>query len=487
MSGDLARARLRRRRAKGSTDPESVDFLDAVPRFSPHLTRPYWLAPLADVLRRAFLASCGLGLPVRACVSVPSQHGKTSEIEAALVTWIENRLQDQLLYVTYNEDTARDRGREIRDLARIAGIETRDDSRSIVTWDTPQGGGIRCRALVGGQVTGMKGLRFIVIDDPYKDRAQAESAAHRKAVRGAFTGNIFSRLHPRTSVLINHTRWHEDDLIGWLKKTHPDRWEFVNLPAINDAGEALWPEGQPLELLAEKREMSEYDWWSIYMGQPRSRDGKVFQGVRYFDTLPSHHRVAIGVDLAYSGKTSSDWSVAVVMAESGGRYYVLDVVRRQVSASVFASDLAQLQRSYPAAPTVMYASGRDWEQIEVMRRLGVSIHGIPASVDKFVRAQPLSAKWNDRISAEGIVEREGLVYLRSGAHWLGQYTSVLMDFTGHGDDHDDDVDATVAAFDALPSSAASGPAVQTPRAVVEARPRRDPALSTRGRGRLGKW
>lgn len=433
-----------------------------------------------------FLAACGLGPPVRACVNVPSQHGKTSEIEAALVTWLEHRLSDQLLFVTYNEDTARDRGREIRDLARRAGIDIRDDSRSIVTWDTPQGGGIRCRALVGGQVTGMKGLRGIVIDDPYKDRAQAESAAHRKAVRQAFTGNIFSRLHPTTSVLINHTRWHEDDLTGWLKKEHPDRWEFVNLPAINERGEALWPEGQPLSLLAEKREMSEYDWWSIYMGQPRSRSGKVFQGIRYFDATPSHRRVAIGVDLSYSGKTSSDWSVAVVMAESGGLYYVLDVVRRQVPASMFAADLVQLQRSYPGAPTVMYASGRDWEQIDVMRKLGAPIVGMPASVDKYVRAQGLSAKWNDLLDATGNVRRAGLVHLQAGAPWLGQYTSVLMDFTGHGDDHDDDVDATVAAFDALPASR-EGASVQVPQGVIDARPKRDPAISTRGRGKLGSW
>jgi len=483
----MAAERLRARRTRDFTDPRDVDFLDCVPRLSPHLTRPYWLAPLADVIRRAFLASCGLGEPVRACVSVPSQHGKTSEIEAAMITWLEHRPSDPLLYVTYNEDTARDRGREFRDLAGIAGVKLRDDSRSIVTWDTPEGGGLRCRA-INGQITGMKGLRFIAVDDPYKDRAQAESAAIRRGIKNSFTGNVISRLHPQTSVLINHTRWHEDDLIGWLKKEHGERWEFINLPAINDAGDPLWPEGQPLSLLAEKRAMSEYDWWSIYMGQPRSREGKVFQGVSYFDDLPLHRNVAIGVDLAYSGKTSSDWCIAVVMAESAGRYYVLEVVRRQVPASIFAADLAQLQRSYGLPPTVMYASGRDWEQIEVMRKLGVSITAKPASIDKFLRAQPLSAAWNPLSDGRGGHLRDGLVSLRNGAHWLGQYVSVMMDFTGKGDDHDDDVDATAAAFDALPRVATSStPALTIPQNVVEARPKRDPAISTRGRGRLGTW
>ena len=442
-----------------------------------------------DVLHRAYLAACGLGAPVRACVSVPSQHGKTRTIEAAIIEWISHRPCDQILYVTYNEDTARDRGREFRDLARIAGIELREDSRSLVTWDTPQGGGLRCRA-IKGQITGMPGLRFIVIDDPYKDRQQAESAAIRRSIQQSFTGNIISRLHPTTSVLVNHTRWHEADLIGWLKKEHAERWEFVNLPAINEAGEALWPEGQPLDLLMEKRSMSEYDWWSIYMGQPRSREGKVFQGVSYFDTLPSHHTIAIGVDLAYSGKTSADWCVAVVMAESGGRYYVLDVVRRQVPAATFAADLAQLQRSYPGAPTVMYASGNDWEQVAVMQRLGVPITAKPAVTDKFLRAQRLSAAWNPLVNPDGTVVRDGLVSLQAGAPWLGPYTSVLMDFTGRGDDHDDDVDATVAAFDALPHAPVVGARPSGPidlSQVTAHRPSRDPSLVTRGRGKLSTW
>lgn len=460
--------------------------MGAVPRLAPGFDRPYWLAPLVDVIRRAFLAAHGLGPPVRACVSVPSQHGKTQTIKSGIAEWLVHRPQDPLMYITYNVDLAREKGREIRDLAQFAGVEIRVDSRSVETWTTPAGGGLRTTPLVGGKITGTPGLKLIVIDDPYKGRREAESAAYRRDVRQAFSGNIISRLHPTTSVIVNHTRWHEDDLIGWLKKRGADNWEFINLPAINDAGEALWPEGQPLDLLMEKRSFSEHDWWSIYMGEPRSREGKMFRDVRYFDTAPSHRRVAIGVDLAYSGKTSADWCVAVVMAESAGQYYVLDVVRRQVAASIFASDLAQLQRSYPGAPTVMYASGRDWEQIEMMRKLGVSISAKPASVDKFTRTQPLSTAWNDLLDGQGNLIRPGLVHLQDGAHWLGQYTSVMLDFTGKGDDHDDDVDATAAAFDALPASA-SGPAVHVPQGVVESRPRRDPALRVRGRGKLGTW
>ena len=112
------------------------------------------------------------------------------------------------------------------------GADLRADSRSLGTWTTQANGGLRARAIVGGALTGTPGLRSIIIDDPYKGRAEAESKAIRQAVWSSFSANIVSRLHTNTSVLVNHTRWHEQDLIGQLLKEQPERWEHVHLPAI---------------------------------------------------------------------------------------------------------------------------------------------------------------------------------------------------------------------------------------------------------------
>lgn len=455
--------------------------MSAVPRLSPHLTRPYWLAPLADVLRRCFLASAGLGPPVRAGVSVPSQHGKTVTIETAIAEWLRHRPQDPILYASYNDDIVKIKSGEIRDLARLNGVQIRSDARSKSTWTTTRGGGLLARALVGGPITGMPGLRLVVIDDPYKGRREAESAAWRRDVWESFTSNVFSRLHPTTSVLINHTRWHEDDLYGKLKREHGDGWEFHNLPAINDAGEALWPEGQPPSLLAEKRAMSEYDWWSIYMGQPRSREGKLFHGISYFDEAPPVRRVAIGVDLAYTAKSSADWSVAVVMAEAHGQYYVLDVLRRQTSAPDFASELRSLVQRYPGAPVLSYMQATERGTASFFRQMGIPLTERHASLDKFQRAQPVAAAW-----------KAGKIHIPARAPggsqpptWVGPYTSVILDFSGLGDAYDDDVDATAAAFDALSQGTLAGPPVQLPESLLDHRPRRDPAI--RSRRNKGIW
>ena len=467
-----------------STDPRDVDFLGSVPRLSPHLVEPYWLAPLADVIRRSFLAVAGLGPPVRATCSVPSQHGKTSMIQAACATWLKYRPQDPIVYCTYNEDLAREKSRETRDLAKLAGVELREDSNSLGTWTARQGGGFRARAIVGGALTGTPGLRWIVIDDPYKGRREAESGAVRRDVWTSFSSNIFSRLHPTTSVLVNHTRWHEADLIGRIKRELPG-WEHINLPAIKPDGTALWPEGQPLSLLAEKRAISEYDWWSVYMGEPRSRDGKLFSGVQYYDSVPSHRRVAIGVDLAYTDDTSSDWSVAVVMAEAGGRYYVLEVVRKQCTAPVFAHELRRLAETYTGAPMRTYGSATERGTVDLMRSLGVPIHHELALTDKYVRAQPLAAAWNGARDGDRVISPPR-VFVPQRASWLADYLGVMGDATGLGGELDDDVDASSAAFSLLPQGMSVGPPV-VPQTVADARPRRDPAITVRGRGKLGTW
>ena len=389
-------------------------------------------------MRRAFLAAQGLGPPVFACVSEPPQHGKTETILHGLAHHLEQCPQHALAYISYNDNIARDKSRKAKDYATLAGVELRHDSFSAQTWKTVAGGGLIARGVLGGAITGQEALRVIVIDDPYKNRAEAESRLMRNRVDEEFKSSVVTRAHPTTSIVINHTRWHVDDQIGRLLKREPDKWEHVNLPAVTD-GRALWPEGQPLEhLLSLKETVGPYTWHSLYMGEPRPRDAQPFKGVAFYDALPSAYRVAIGVDLAYSSKTKSDWSVAVVMAESGGRFFVLDVLRRQVAAPTFAAELKVLQERYPNAPTRAYLSGTEKGAADFFRREGVRLEVLQPAGDKFIRAQPFSAAWN-----------AGHVMVPHGRRWVEPYTSCLLDFTGQDDPQDDDVDASAPAFDLL--------------------------------------
>jgi hypothetical protein len=72
----------------------------------------------------------------------------------------------------------------------------------------------------------------------------------RKNVWDWYTGTAYNRLMPGGSIVVINHRMHEDDLCGRLlaqQAAGGDKWEVVDLPAINDAGEALWPDAYPIE------------------------------------------------------------------------------------------------------------------------------------------------------------------------------------------------------------------------------------------------
>ena len=84
---------------------------------------------------------------------------------------------------------------------------------------------------------GLRGLAagLIVIDDPVKNRAEAESATYRERVWEWFNDDIYTRMEPNAAIILIQTRWHEDDLAGRLLKEMEDggeQWEVVSLPAL---------------------------------------------------------------------------------------------------------------------------------------------------------------------------------------------------------------------------------------------------------------
>lgn len=432
-----ARAELeRRRRARAR-----LHLLDFVPHLTPRWERPDHLAPFAQAFERI-----KAGEAIRLLVSVPPQHGKTELELHGIAQLLLVRPDRANAFVSYAADYANSKSRQARDYARKAGVSLRDDSQAVHEWRTREGGGLLATG-VGGPLTGHGIGGVLVIDDPFKNREEAESQAHRDKVHEWHTSTAMTRVHETTSVIVCHTRWHPDDLIGRLQaetKTLADgqtvpRWENINLPAINEAGAALWPKHRPLSLLEERRSASEYDWWSMYMGAPRPRGGEVFRGVVYCDAPPDSYRVAIGIDLAYTAKTHADYSAAVVLAEWGGTYYVLDVRREQCEAPVFADTLRQLQASYPGAKMLWHASATERGMADWMReQSGFPIAAELAKADKFIRAQPVAAAWN-----------AGRVQLPRTAPWLPTFVGEVGKFTGISDRHDDQVDALSSAFAAL--------------------------------------
>ena len=323
-------------------------------------------------------------------------------------------------------------------------------------WQTTAGGGLVSRG-VDGELTG-RGFDLMIVDDPIKSRAVAESATQREAIYGWFTSDAFTRLSPSGSIVVVHTRWHPDDLIGRL--TDDPDWQGEAIKAIDDDGAALWPGGGwTVDVLANRRRhVGEYNWFSLYQGEPRPRGGQVFSDPAFYDALPGErYSVAYGIDLAYTKKTHADYSVCLRLIRFGDLFYVADVQRKQVDAPAFLLTLTAMQARMPGR-MVWHASGTEKGAAQFIRQKLKRLEVWPATADKFVRSQSVAAAWG-----------AGRVLVPRSAPWLDAFLAEVCSFTGVDDAHDDQVDALASAFEALHVSSGSYTQTRARRGVLPKR------------------
>jgi predicted phage terminase large subunit-like protein len=265
------------------------------------------------------------------------------------------------------------------------------------------------------------------------------------------------------------TRWPGGDLTEHLTKK--DGWRYINLKAIatgpvNDngvviddplgrrAGESLWRR-KPPEYFAEDK--ADLYWWSaMFQGEPRTAGLRVFAepgseddegkpiGPRFYRELPqAGYRVGFGVDLAYTAKTSADWSIVIEGWEYRGDLYVVNVIRKQVEAPSFLLTLLTCKAKRPGARFRFYAAGTEKGSAQfIQRKMGRVFKVITASADKLVRATPASVTWN-----------RGRVLLPDpdvfDVPWYDDFMAVMSSFTGTPGEPDDDTDAFAALHDQL--------------------------------------
>lgn len=136
---------------------------------------------------------------------------------------------------------------------------------------------------IGGGLTGRR-VDVGIIDDPYKDAQDAWSHNIREKIQDWYNTVFKTRLHKDSQQLIILTRWHEEDLAGYILKTESKEWDVVVLEAIKtnktnvegdnrNPGEALWPERHTLEDLQKIKENNSVVFESLYQQNPTPKEG----------------------------------------------------------------------------------------------------------------------------------------------------------------------------------------------------------------------
>ena len=177
----------------------------------------------------------------RLAIFMPPRHGKSILTSEFFPAWYMGRNPDKFIICsTYAQDLADDFGRKVRnqlqdkqyeDLFPNAHLST--DSASVRRFHTSRGG-VYFAVGAGSAITG-RGAHLLLIDDPIKGREEADSQAMRKNLLDWYRATAYTRLMPNGSVILIQTRWHEDDLAGWiLKETGHEGWDIVEFPCHSE-------------------------------------------------------------------------------------------------------------------------------------------------------------------------------------------------------------------------------------------------------------
>lgn len=295
----------------------------------------------------------------RLMIFMPPRHGKSMLASEFFPAWYIGRNPDQyVVSATYGQELADDFGRKVKNQidssvfrSIFPSVHLSDDSRSARRFhiDGMDGGieyGISQKGAyyavgIGGPLTG-RGAHLLLIDDPVKSREDADSEISRKKIKDWFTSTAYTRLMPGGAIIVIQTRWHEDDLAGWLLQDLADEnWDVLSLPALTGT-QALWPEQYDYEaLLRIKRAVGARDWNSLYDQNPSPDEGTFFKKAwfrRYRKGQePKQLNKYMTSDHAPAGGSSNDYTcVRVWGIDPSGDVYLIDGFREQMTMDAMA-------------------------------------------------------------------------------------------------------------------------------------------------------
>ncbi|MCH5213077.1 MAG: terminase family protein, partial [Oscillospiraceae bacterium] len=303
-------------------------------------------------------------------LSTPPQHGKSMTVTETLPSWFVGKYPDKRSIVAcYNDDFAGKFGRRNRAKLNeygkyIFGIKlSKSSDRDIEIADCR--GGIITRGIMAG-ITGNPG-DLIIIDDPVKNRQEADSATYRERVWEEWQNSIKTRTQAGAKIIVIQTRWHEDDLAGRIIKREPNV-TVINIPVEaegNDplgrpVGAALCPEiGKDDEWLRQFKEGysdGSRAWYALYQGHPTAEEGNIIKREwwQYYKELPKRMPlISISVDAAFKGKKDNDFVAIEVWGRCNTSFYLIDMIEQQLDFPSTMQAIKAMAAKYPEYNSIL--------------------------------------------------------------------------------------------------------------------------------------
>lgn len=404
----------------------------------------------------------------RLMVFMPPRHGKSELVSVRFPAWFLGRNPDKrVIGSSYSSELAVKFGRQARDILKdekyqrcFPAISLKDDSKAANRWDVDGGGGYQAVG-VGGSTTGFGG-HLIMIDDPIKNMEEAQSETYRAKVKEWYQSTLYTRLEKEGAIVLTLTRWHEDDLAGWLLNEMAnggEQWDIISFPAVAEDDEEFRSQGQPLwedkynleALIRMKTAVGSRVWNALYQQRPAPDSGAIFhrEWWRFYDVLPQCDSFFQSWDFTFEDADTSDYVVGQVWGIKGADRYLVDQFRERMDFVASIRAIKNMSEKYPQA-TAKY--------IEKKANGAAIISALKSEIQGLIPVTPKESKTARAYAVSPIIEA-GNVFLKRGAKFTEELIEEATVFPNGK--HDDMVDAMTQALThggkhAVPAAATTG-------------------------------
>ncbi len=450
-----------------------LDFFSFTKFIAPSLVPDFKIGKHIEVICQKLQRVVTSPDPQRLMVFLPPRSSKSLICSQLFPSWyIGNFPSHEIMSISHSDQLASDFGRTVRDILKMPlyqeifpAATLREDVRAAGKWKTKQNG-IYYAAGVRSQIAG-RGAHIALIDDAMSEE-DAFSEAGRRYIKEWYPSGLRTRLMPNGSVIIINTRYHEDDLCGWLLSNETEDtipWDVISIPAWLDEdsadllnlpeGSSYFPEWKPDELLrldeAEIRANNGGKYWqALYMQNPTPDEGSAIKS-HWFQNWdeedpPECDLIIQTYDTAFSTRSTADYSVIqtwgifeYLTTDLAGREYMapnmilLGNVRERLEYPELRRTAQDLYDSYQPDICIIEKKASGQSLIQDMRRAGLPVLDYLPDRDKVARVHAITP----------ILESER-VWLPRGKDWAEDLFAEAIQFPYAR--HDDQVDAMAMAI-----------------------------------------
>lgn len=388
-------------------------------------------------------------------IQCPPQHGKSQTITETLPSWyLGNNPTNRVIEVSYGDDLAQRFGRRNKDKIERFGkelfnIEISKKTSAATEFELSNGIGSMLSRGIGAGITG-QAADLVLIDDPIKNRQEADSETYRNRIWEEWLNSLKTRLSANGKVILIQTRWHEDDLAGRIIKEEGNKVYVINLPCEaeeNDilgrqVGDALFPEiGKDNTWLEEyKRSYTTSDgqraWLALFQGRPTAQEGNMIkrQWWKYYKTLPTMAMKIISVDATFKDGANNDFVAIQCWGKLGANMFLIDNIKARMDFPTTIVAIRQMKAKHPDSIAIYIEDKANGSAIiSVLKR---EIGGV-------IGVNPQGSK-EARVSAISPQIESGNVYLPESTDWIHDFVEEACSFPNGK--HDDQIDAASQAI-----------------------------------------